>query len=183
MSTTQQSESMNAFFDSYVHAKTNLKEFVDQFDNALKKKIENETATDFHSFSVTIPCISRSPIEKKFQDLYTNAKFREVQQQITGIIDMGPKLLKSDGVVKTYRIEDEICVEEFTKRVTYYVDFSEDDTVAMCSSGSDKLTVDATGKLFAMIDLYGENQKSPSITVTGSNVGSIAKNTTTGGSS
>jgi len=39
MSTTQRSESMNAFFDGYVHAKTNLKEFVDQFDNALKKKL------------------------------------------------------------------------------------------------------------------------------------------------
>ncbi|XP_035547280.1 protein FAR1-RELATED SEQUENCE 5-like [Juglans regia] len=222
-------------------------------------KIENETAADFHSFSVTIPCISRSPVEKKFQDLYTNAKFREVQQQITGIIDMDPKLLKSDGVVKTYRIEDEICVEEFTKRVTYYVDFSEDDTVAKCSCGlfqmrgilcrhilavfkcnkvkfvperyilerwrkdikrrytlihnsfdagdqradanryssllnicykmitlaasSDKHTVDATGKLFAMIDLYGDNQESPSLTVTGSNVGCTAKDTTTGGSS
>ncbi|XP_041017188.1 protein FAR-RED ELONGATED HYPOCOTYL 3-like [Juglans microcarpa x Juglans regia] len=250
---------MNAFFDGNVHAKTNLKEFVDQFDNALKKKIENETAADFHSFSVTIPCISRSPIEKKFQDLYTNAKFREFQQQIIGIIDMDPKLFKSNGVVKMYCINDEICVEEFTKRVTYYVDFSEDDTVAKCScglfhmrgilcshilvvfkcneikfmperyilerwrkdikrrytlihssfdtgdqradanryssllnicykiitlaAGSDKHTVDATGKLFAMIDLYGDNQESPSMMVTGSNVGCTANDTTTGGSS
>ncbi|KAF5449786.1 hypothetical protein F2P56_030198 [Juglans regia] len=162
---------------------TNLKEFVDQFDNSLKKKIENETAADFHSFNVTIPCISRSPIKKKFKDLYTNAKFGKVQQQITGIIDMDPKLLKSDGVVKTYHIEDEICVEEFTKQVTHYMDFSEEDTVAKCSSGSDKHTVDATQKLFAMIDLYGDNQESPSMMVTGSNVGCKAKNTTTGGSS
>ncbi|XP_042983143.1 protein FAR-RED IMPAIRED RESPONSE 1-like [Carya illinoinensis] len=42
MSTTQRSESINAFFYGYVHVKTNLKEFVDQYDNALKKKIENE---------------------------------------------------------------------------------------------------------------------------------------------
>ncbi|XP_042980271.1 protein FAR1-RELATED SEQUENCE 5-like [Carya illinoinensis] len=66
MSTTQRSESMNAFFDGYVHSKTNLKEFVDQFDNALKKKIENECEAEFLSFSGTIPCVSRSPIEKKF---------------------------------------------------------------------------------------------------------------------
>ncbi|XP_042971217.1 protein FAR1-RELATED SEQUENCE 5-like [Carya illinoinensis] len=92
MSTTQRTESMNAFFDGYVHAKTNLKEFVDQFDNALKKKIENENMADFHSFNVTIPCISRSPIEKRYQDLYTNAKFREVQHQLTGIIDLDPIL-------------------------------------------------------------------------------------------
>ncbi|XP_042944600.1 protein FAR-RED IMPAIRED RESPONSE 1-like [Carya illinoinensis] len=115
ISTTQQSESMNAFFDGYVHAKTNLKEFVDQFDNTLKKKIENENSSDFHSFSVTIPCISRSLIEKKFQECYTNAKFREVQRELQCLIDLAPELLKRDGGVKTYLVEDEVHVEEFTK--------------------------------------------------------------------
>ncbi|XP_042982391.1 protein FAR1-RELATED SEQUENCE 5-like isoform X1 [Carya illinoinensis] len=135
MSTTQRSESMNAFFDGYVHAKTNLKEFVDQFDNALKKKIENENNADFHSFSVTIPCISRSPIEKKFQELYTNAKFREVQRELQCLIDLAPELLKRDGGVKTYLVEDEVHVEDFTKLVTYSVDFSDVDTAANCSCG------------------------------------------------
>lgn len=51
MSTTQRSESMNAFFDGYVHARTNLKEFVNQFDNALRKKIENKNGMDFQSFN------------------------------------------------------------------------------------------------------------------------------------
>ncbi|XP_035541487.1 protein FAR1-RELATED SEQUENCE 5-like [Juglans regia] len=135
MSTTQRSESMNAFFDGYVHAKTNLKEFVDQFDSALKKKVESENNADFHSFSVTIPCISRSPIEKRFQELYTNAKFREVQMQLTGIIDLDPELLKRDGAVKTYLIEDEVRVEEFSKSVTFSVDFSEENADAKCSCG------------------------------------------------
>ncbi|XP_042968953.1 protein FAR1-RELATED SEQUENCE 5-like [Carya illinoinensis] len=55
MSTTQRSKSMNAFFDGYVHSRINLKEFVDQFDNALKKKIENENLADFQSFNVQSP--------------------------------------------------------------------------------------------------------------------------------
>ncbi|XP_040996090.1 protein FAR-RED IMPAIRED RESPONSE 1-like [Juglans microcarpa x Juglans regia] len=135
MSTTQRSESMNAFFDGYVHAKTNLKEFVDQFDSALKKKIESKNNADFHSFSVTIPCISRSPIEKRFQELYTNAKFREVQMQLTGIIDLDPELLKRDGAVKTYLVEDEVRVEEFSKLVTFSVDFNEEDADVKCSCG------------------------------------------------
>ncbi|XP_042979904.1 protein FAR1-RELATED SEQUENCE 5-like [Carya illinoinensis] len=135
MSTTQRSESMNAFFDGYVHAKTNLKEFVDQFDNALRKKIENETSADFHSFSATIPCISRSPIEKKFQELYTNAKFKEVQQQVMGVIDMDPALYKRDGSIKTYLVEDEIHVEEFAKPVTFSVEFNEESCDAKCSCG------------------------------------------------
>ncbi|XP_040996110.1 protein FAR-RED ELONGATED HYPOCOTYL 3-like [Juglans microcarpa x Juglans regia] len=125
---------MNVFFDGYVHAKTNLKEFVDQFENALKK-IEDENAADLHTFNVTIPCISRSLIEKRFQDLYTNAKFKEVQQQVTGIINMDPKLLKRDGAVHTYSLEDEVRLEEFTKLVTHYVDFTEEDASAKCSCG------------------------------------------------
>ncbi|XP_040987710.1 protein FAR1-RELATED SEQUENCE 5-like [Juglans microcarpa x Juglans regia] len=135
MSTTQHSESINAFFDGYVYAKTNLKKFVDQFDSALKKKIENENSANFHSFSVTIPCISRSPIEKRFQELYTNAKFRKVQLQLTGIINLDPELLKRNGAINTYLVDDEVHVEEFTKLVKYFVDFSQEDAYAKCSCG------------------------------------------------
>ncbi|KAI9200135.1 hypothetical protein LWI28_003148 [Acer negundo] len=135
MSTTQQSESMNAFFDGYVHAKTNLKEFVDQFDKVLKKKIENENVADFHSFSVTTPYISRSLIEKRFQELYTYFKFKEVQQQVTDLIDINPQLHKSNCAVKTYLVNDEVHLAEFTKLVTFSVDFSEEDSSAKCSCG------------------------------------------------
>ncbi|XP_042979839.1 protein FAR1-RELATED SEQUENCE 1-like [Carya illinoinensis] len=135
MSTTQRSESMNAFFDGYVHAMTNLKEFVDQFDSALKKKIENKMSADFHSFSVTIPYVSRSPIEKRFQELYTNAKFREVQQQVIGVLDLDSSLLRLDGVMKTYLVEDKVRVEEFTKPITYSVAFNKEDCSVKCSYG------------------------------------------------
>ncbi|XP_042988752.1 protein FAR1-RELATED SEQUENCE 5-like [Carya illinoinensis] len=135
MSTTQRNESMNAFFDGYVHSKTNLKEFVDQFDSALKKKIENENQAEFQLFSVTIPCVSRSLIENKFQELYTNAKFKEVQQQVIGVLDLDPSLLTSDGVMKTYLVEDEVRLQEFTKLVTYSVDLNVNDSNAKCSCG------------------------------------------------
>ncbi|KAF5470849.1 hypothetical protein F2P56_011337 [Juglans regia] len=97
--------------------------------------IENENLANFQSFNATIPCISRSLIKKRFQELYTNAKFKEVQQQVNGIIDLNPKLHKSDGAVKTYMVEDEVCLEEFTKLVTHFVDFSDKDAVAKCSCG------------------------------------------------
>ncbi|KAF5482418.1 hypothetical protein F2P56_002991 [Juglans regia] len=156
-------------------------EFVDQFDDALKKKIENENLADFQSFNATIPCISRSPIEKRFQELYTNAKFKEVQQQVNGIIDLNPKLHKSDGAVKIYMVEDEVCFEEFTKPVTHFVNFSGEDAVAKCSCSREH-TEDASSKLTAMIDLYRANQEPPSMTQIGSNVDSTAKDTTVGGS-
>ena len=43
MSTTLCSESMNAFFDGYVGPKTTLKQFADQYDEALKSKVERRT--------------------------------------------------------------------------------------------------------------------------------------------
>lgn len=100
-----------------------------------KKKIDNENLADFQSFNVTIPYISRSPIEKRFRELYTNVKFNEVQQQVNGIIDVNPKLHKNDDAIKTYMVEDEVCLEEFIKLVTHFVDFSEDDAVAKCFCG------------------------------------------------
>ncbi|XP_042962684.1 protein FAR1-RELATED SEQUENCE 5-like [Carya illinoinensis] len=155
MSTTQRSESMNAFFDGYVHAKTNLKEFVDQYDNALKKKIENENVADFHSFNLTIPCISRSPIEKRYQDLYTNVKFREVQIQLTGIIDLDPVLHRREGTVKTYLVEDEVRVEDFTKQVTRSVDFNDEDGVAKCSCGLFEMREIVCRHIFAVFKCNG----------------------------
>ncbi|KAG6472117.1 hypothetical protein ZIOFF_069574 [Zingiber officinale] len=62
MSTSQRSESMNAFFDEYVHSKTSLKQFVEQFDNALKKKIEKEKKFGFWSF------ILRQPANQQHND-------------------------------------------------------------------------------------------------------------------
>ncbi|XP_035547428.1 protein FAR-RED IMPAIRED RESPONSE 1-like [Juglans regia] len=126
---------MNAFFDGYVHAKTNLKEFVDQFDNALRKKIENENGADFQSFNFKIPVVTVSPFETIFQELYTNSKFREVQQEVMGIVGCLPILQQKNDVIATYHVEDEIHVDGFIKEVTYSVYFDEAECEVKCSCG------------------------------------------------
>ncbi|KAG6700728.1 hypothetical protein I3842_08G126900 [Carya illinoinensis] len=135
MSTTQHSESMNAFFDGYVHARTNLKQFVDQFDNALRKKIENENRADFQSFNATIPVVSTNPHEKVFQELYTNSKFREVQQEVMGMVNCLLVLYKKEGVIATYHVEDKVLIETFIKDVTHSAYFNEAECEAKCTCG------------------------------------------------
>ncbi|XP_042978794.1 protein FAR1-RELATED SEQUENCE 1-like [Carya illinoinensis] len=116
MSTTQRSESMNTFFDGFVHSGTTLKEFVDQFDNALRKKVEVETTADFNSANQTIPCSSAFRIEKQFQAVYTSAKFKE------------------EGCISTYDVLDEITIDDdHVKSVKYTVYFNEEEVDLKCT--------------------------------------------------
>jgi len=83
MLTTQQSEGMNAFFDGYVHSKTSLKQFIEQYERVMKCKVEKDFQADVRSFSQMVPCASNYPMEKQFQEVYTIAKFKEFQEKFT----------------------------------------------------------------------------------------------------
>ncbi len=66
MYSTRLSESMNAFFDGYLNNSTTLKAFVEQFNNALRHKVENETKSNFESFKGKLDCMLPSSIEIQF---------------------------------------------------------------------------------------------------------------------
>ena len=57
---------MNAFFDDYLHNSITLKVFVEQFENALRNKVENEILSDFECFKGKLECSSSFPMEKQF---------------------------------------------------------------------------------------------------------------------
>ncbi|KAF5482446.1 hypothetical protein F2P56_003016 [Juglans regia] len=133
MSTTQRSESMNIFFDIYVHSGTTLKEFVDQFDNTLKKKVEVETAADFNSCNQTIPCVSPFHIEKQFQAVYTNAKFKKVQREVWGMICCNCILGTTQGCISTFNVLDEISTDDYVKTVQYIVYYNEKECDIKCT--------------------------------------------------
>ncbi|KAG6639156.1 protein FAR1-RELATED SEQUENCE 5-like [Carya illinoinensis] len=133
MSTTQRSESMNAFFDGYVHSGTTLKEFVDQFDNALRKKVELETTADFNSSNQTIPCVSPFNFEKQFQSLYTNAKFKEFQKELMGLMCCNCTLVCKQGCISTFDILDEISINDCNKIVHYTLYFNEKECELKCT--------------------------------------------------
>ncbi|KAI3896866.1 hypothetical protein MKX03_013517, partial [Papaver bracteatum] len=109
MSTTQRSESMNAFFDKYVTSKTPLKEFVEKYELALRDKIEKELKADAKSFFTIIPVKTEYEMEKQVRSIYTNEKFLEFQMEITKktyceVIDVD---VVGDSPVLTYHIQEE----------------------------------------------------------------------------
>ncbi|XP_059446555.1 protein FAR1-RELATED SEQUENCE 5-like [Corylus avellana] len=134
MTTTQRSESMNAFFDDYVHSQTTLKEFFDQFDNALRKMVENEARSDFDCFNRTIPCATNLSLEKQFQDVYTNAKFKEVHEQFATGVHCNNSLVRSEGAISTYQVV-ETCQPHENHMIdkTFNVFFIEDEFEVKCT--------------------------------------------------
>ncbi|KAL8109843.1 hypothetical protein AgCh_025801 [Apium graveolens] len=106
MSTIQRSESMNTFFDGYVNGKTSLREFVRKYDCALKDKVEKEVEADTRSLSTFIPCVTQHHMEKQFQEIYTNDKFKEFQKDIINVMYCECSLLESVGFIFQYQVEE-----------------------------------------------------------------------------
>ncbi|KAJ6799357.1 protein FAR1-RELATED SEQUENCE 9-like [Iris pallida] len=147
MSTTQRSESMNAFFDGYVHSKTSLKLFVQQYENALRYKMEKEIKSDAKSFSKTIPTTTPYEMEKQAQSVYTIAKFKEFQHELIGKMFCEVIGVQEDTTVKMYDVQEEVWIpkstldetspeietEKVMKKVTFKVSFQKDECQLECS--------------------------------------------------
>ncbi|XP_022883439.1 protein FAR-RED IMPAIRED RESPONSE 1-like [Olea europaea var. sylvestris] len=95
MSTMQRSESMNTFFDGYVHSKTSLKQFVEQYKRALRNKVE-----------------------KEFQ-----ADFKEVQQEFMGNVYCDVVSTIEGSSYTTYDVRECITYEGGHRRKTFVVSF------------------------------------------------------------
>ncbi|KAK1302275.1 Protein FAR-RED IMPAIRED RESPONSE 1 [Acorus calamus] len=86
MSTTQRIESMNAFFDGYVNSKTTMKQFVEQYEMALKSKYEKEAQADFDSFHKKRHLKTHFFMEQQLSDVYTLPSSRNVQMSLQGCV-------------------------------------------------------------------------------------------------
>ena len=74
MNTTQRSESINAFFDSFVNSRTTLKDFVVKFAKAVDNRYKKERKEDFDSRHKT-PLVIGSKIDHQAASIYTRTIF------------------------------------------------------------------------------------------------------------
>ncbi|KAH7685558.1 FHY3/FAR1 family protein [Dioscorea alata] len=135
MSTTQRSESINAFFDGYVGPTTSLKQFVEQYDNALKSKIEKENKADFASFNSNFSLLTDCYFEKQLHEAYTNEIFKLFQNELRGMLFCNLRLINSNGPVHVFQVTDIFKGKEGRSRrqVVFNVYYNEADFDIKCS--------------------------------------------------
>ncbi|XP_057251697.1 protein FAR-RED IMPAIRED RESPONSE 1-like [Beta vulgaris subsp. vulgaris] len=102
MKTTQRSESINSFFDGYVHKNTKLCDFAEQYCNAMESRANSEKVADANSIRYVRQLATDCKAEVVFQKLYTDGKFKEVQAECLKMLYVHWR-----GVQKlTYNIEE-----------------------------------------------------------------------------
>ncbi|KAL8520773.1 hypothetical protein ACS0TY_011360 [Phlomoides rotata] len=132
MISTQRSEGMHAYFDGFVHSRSTLKQFVEQYDIAIGNKIQKEFQADFQSKNKVIKCNTSFAWEKQFQKAYTNSIFNLVQDQIKRMLycHVVPPTAEEQiadsndiGIERYTVLERSILNDYFLKEFTYTVEW------------------------------------------------------------
>ncbi|KAK1397127.1 hypothetical protein POM88_006990 [Heracleum sosnowskyi] len=104
MKSSQRSESINAFFDGFVHSSTSLSEFVDQYDNAITDRREKEEDQDFICMTTKPDLTKVTPIESYASQIYTKNVFVRFKEEFDCVFHCLHKKLKKDGDKSTYQV-------------------------------------------------------------------------------
>ena len=82
MTTTQRSESLNAFIQSVIFHHSSLLEFVTRYEDCLKKQRETENICDFELKHKNAKLCSGIPMEEQIHGLYTRRMFNFIQEEL-----------------------------------------------------------------------------------------------------
>ncbi|CAA0813009.1 Protein FAR-RED ELONGATED HYPOCOTYL 3 [Striga hermonthica] len=113
MSTGQRSESVNSFFDKYVHKKTTVQEFIKFYEAIMQDRYEEEAKTTYDTWNKQPTLKSPSPFEKHLAGLYTHSVFRKFQVEVLGAVACHPKREGQVGSTITFKVQDFERNQEF----------------------------------------------------------------------
>ncbi|XP_020272086.1 protein FAR1-RELATED SEQUENCE 5-like [Asparagus officinalis] len=134
MTSTQRSEGINAFFDHFVNANTELHDFVKQYDNAVGARRAAELEQDFKSTNYVPTLMMEHPIEKHARENYTKNMLTIFQKELKDSYSMLHERLSKDGVSATYAVWNIDSEAESKKRVKHHVVFdASKDKIIKCS--------------------------------------------------
>ncbi|KAM6548642.1 hypothetical protein CsatB_020318 [Cannabis sativa] len=126
MSTVQRSDSVNYYFDKYVHKKTSVQEFLKQHETILQDRYEEEAKADSDTWNKQPTLKSPSPLEKSVSGVYTHAVFKKFQVEVLGAVACIPKKERQDEISIIFQVQD------FEKGQDYQVSWSEMKSEVSC---------------------------------------------------
>ncbi|GAB4847807.1 Protein FAR-RED ELONGATED HYPOCOTYL 3 [Ancistrocladus abbreviatus] len=107
MSTVQRMESVNSFFDKYVHKKTTVSEFVKQYEAIIQDRYEEEAKADYDTWNKQPVLKCPSPFEKHMSTVYTHAVLKKFQVEVVGAVACNPvpRRDRQDGMFQVHDCE------------------------------------------------------------------------------
>ncbi|KAJ3682653.1 hypothetical protein LUZ60_015226 [Juncus effusus] len=132
ISTVRRSERLEAFFDGYITPETTLKNFIEQYDTAMRLRIDREAYDDFRSFQQSPQVLSGLLFEDQIAKIYTINMFQKFQDQVKQLMHVNCKEVSRTGSMVTYTV----TVLGKDRKVDYRVVFnsSEKDVWCVCRS-------------------------------------------------
>ncbi|KAK2980393.1 hypothetical protein RJ640_014566 [Escallonia rubra] len=127
LSTASRSESLNSFFDKYVHSESSLKDFVEQYKAVLQDRYEEQAKADFDAWHETPELKSPSPFEKQMSLVYTHEIFKKFQVEVLGAAACHLKKEREDESTVIYSVKD------FEDNQDFSVEWNESKSEIGCS--------------------------------------------------
>ncbi|TYG64640.1 hypothetical protein ES288_D06G124100v1 [Gossypium darwinii] len=116
-----ENESLNAFFDGYVHKHTSFKEFVDKYDLALYRKHLKEATADVQSKNSSFELKTRCNFEVQLSKAYTKEIFDKFQSEVEGMYScFNTRQVTANGPIITYIVKERVEIEGNEKEVRSY---------------------------------------------------------------
>ncbi|GLT25331.1 hypothetical protein SLA2020_232840 [Shorea laevis] len=116
-----ENESLNAFFDGYVHKHTSFKEFVDKYDLILHRKHLQEAMADLESRNSCFELKTRCNFEAQLSKVYTKDIFKKFQSEVEGMYScFNTRQVSVNGPIVTYIVKERVEIEGNEKEVRIY---------------------------------------------------------------
>lgn len=112
MSSSQPGETLNPFFDRYVHKQTPLKEFLDKYELALQKKHKEEALADIESRNSGPTLKTRCFFELQLSKVYTREIFKKFQFEVEEMYScFSTTQLHVDGPIIIFLVKERVLGE------------------------------------------------------------------------
>ncbi|KAL2902145.1 Protein FAR-RED ELONGATED HYPOCOTYL 3 [Bienertia sinuspersici] len=119
MSTTQRVESIHHFFKGFMNEKTSLREFVQKYTRAIECRANAEKVATANDDRRKTRIKSTLMVERFFQKIYTDAKFKEVQTECLALMYVLPGTeVQLSETVTEYTLVERIQVGDPIRHVT-----------------------------------------------------------------